>query len=211
MDHPTPKDPNEPILRDHVYDGIQEYDQKLPNWWLFTWYITMVWFVVFWLAYYQFGFGKGDEERVDGQLARIEAIRQKELESIDNPKLWELSRDPAVVERGKATFLATCVACHAPDLSGTLGGAKLPGLPLNDSEWKHGGSPLEVMTIVRKGAPDVTKGMTAWEPVLGLDRVIDVVAFLMSHHKEGDPVTLAADSPLKEENAAPTPVSTEGS
>lgn len=205
MDNPAPKDqdPNEPQLRDHVYDGIQEYDQKLPNWWLFTWYITMVWFVIAWLAYYQLGYGKNDSEAIEGQLARIEAIRQKDLEGIDDAKLWELSRDPAVVEKGKATFLATCVACHGPDLSAMMAGAKLPGLPLNDQEWKHGGNPLNVMSIVRKGAPDVTKGMTAWEPVLGLDRVIEVVAFVMSHHKEGEPVTLAPDSPLKEENAGP--------
>ena len=54
----------EMMVRDHVYDGIQEYDQKLPNWWLFTWYITMVWFVIAWLAYYQFGVGRTDHEAV---------------------------------------------------------------------------------------------------------------------------------------------------
>lgn len=205
MEHPNPnpKDPNEPQLRDHVYDGIQEYDQKLPNWWLFTWYITMAWFVIFWLAYYQFGYGKTDPERIEGQLAKIEAIRQKELESIDDAKLWEMSRDPVKVEEGKAVFNATCVACHAPDLSGTLAGAKLPGLPLNDKEWKHGGSPTEILTLVRKGAPDVTKGMPAWEPQLGLDRVISAVTYILSFHKEGEPVTLSPDSPLREENAPP--------
>ncbi len=203
MDNPTPQDPNEPVLRDHEYDGIQEYDQKLPNWWLFTWYITMVWFVIFWLAYYQFGYGKTDSERVEDQLAKIEAIRQKELESIDDAKLWAMSRDPAVIEAGKSVFTTTCVACHAPDLSGMLGGAKLPGLALNDQEWKHGGSPLEILSLVRKGAPDVTKGMPAWEPQLGLDRVINAVAYILSHHKEGDPVTLSADSPLKEGNEPP--------
>lgn len=203
MDNPPPKDPNEPQLRDHVYDGIQEYDQKLPNWWLFTWYITMVWFVIFWLAYYQFGYGKTDQTQVDDQLAKIEAIRQKELESIDDAKLWAMSKDPAVVESGKTVFTTTCAACHAPDLTAMLAGAKLPGLPLSDNEWKHGGSPTQILDIVRKGAPDVTKGMPAWEPQLGLDRVIDAVAYILSYHEEGDPVTLSADSPLKEGDAPP--------
>lgn len=188
---------NEPILRDHTYDGIQEYDQKLPNWWLFTWYITMVWFVIAWLAYYQLGLGKSDDARVDDQLAKIEALRAAELELIDDAKLWEMSRDPSVVAAGKATYMATCVACHAADLSAHLAGAKLPGQPLNDSEWKHGGNPTQLLTIVRKGAPDITKGMAAWES-LGINRVVEVVAFILSHHKEGAPYTLTQDSPLRE-------------
>lgn len=188
---------NEPVLREHIYDGIQEYDQKLPNWWLFTWYITIVWWVIAWLAYYQLNVGETDEQKVAHAMAYIEANRNKQLAGIDDEKLWAMSLDAKVVEAGKATYMTACLACHAPDLSAKLAGNKLPGLPLNDSEWKHGGNPTQLLDIVRKGAPDVTKGMPAWEPQLGINRVIEVVAFVLSHHKKGDPITLAADSPLK--------------
>ena len=62
MDTQKPSSNDEPQLRDHVYDGIQEYDQKLPNWWLFTLYIGIVWFVGHWLCYYQLGFGSSRNE-----------------------------------------------------------------------------------------------------------------------------------------------------
>lgn len=179
-------DQDGPPLREHVYDGIQEYDQKLPNWWLFTLYITVAFFVFYWLAYYQFKLLQTDEEKVAAAMERIDQARLKELESLDDAKLWALSRDAKVVAAGQATFQATCVACHGPDLSGTMAGAKLPGLPLNDREWKYGGHPTEVLKVVRQGSPDVTKGMPAWEPQLGIKRVVDVVAFLMSHHGESD-------------------------
>ncbi|HEY1053196.1 MAG TPA: cbb3-type cytochrome c oxidase N-terminal domain-containing protein [Prosthecobacter sp.] len=186
-----------PTLREHIYDGIQEYDQKLPNWWLFSWYITMVWFVIAWVAYYQLHLGQSEAQQVDGALAHIADIQKKELELISDEKLWAMSKDAKVVAAGAATFNTTCVACHAQDLSAHIAGAKLPGLPLNDQEWKHGGSPLQVLTLVRKGAPDVTKGMPPWEPQLGLQRVVEVVAYVMSKHAQGEPVTLAPDSPLK--------------
>ncbi len=187
---------NEPQLREHSYDGIQEYDQKLPNWWLFTWYITMVWFVVAWGAYYQLGIGRTDEQEMELVAAFIKQKQESALAGIDDAKLWAMSRDAKTVEAGKATYTTTCAACHAPDLSAKIGPAKLPGLALNDTEWKHGGKPAQMLSIVRKGAPDVTKGMPAWEPVLGTQRVVEVIAFVLSHHKESDPVTLSADSPL---------------
>jgi cytochrome c oxidase cbb3-type subunit 3 len=56
---------------------------------------------------------------------------------------------------------------------------------------------LQLLNIVRKGAPDLTKGMPPWEPQLGLNRVVEVVAFVLSKHKKGEPITLSADSPLK--------------
>lgn len=188
---------NEPKLRDHVYDGIQEYDQKLPNWWLFTWYITIIWFVVWWLSYYNFGMGETDHEKMAHAAAFIKEQQAKALGGISDDKLWEMSQDAKVVEAGKATFMTTCLPCHGPDLTAKLAGNKLPGLPLNDSEWKHGGTPSQILTIVRKGAPDITKGMPAWEPVLGTQRAVEVTAFILNHHKKGAPTTLSADSPLQ--------------
>jgi len=187
----------DPKLRDHSYDGIQEYDQKLPNWWLFTWYITMVWFVIAWFAYYQLNLGKTDEQNIGDAVAKIEKVRQQELAQISDDKLWAMSKDSKIVEAGAAIYNTTCIACHAPDMSAQLAGAKLPGLPLNDQEWKHGGSPTQILNLVRKGAPDLTKGMPPWEPQLGLQRVIEVVAYVLSKHQPGEPVTLSPDSPLK--------------
>jgi cytochrome c oxidase cbb3-type subunit 3 len=196
--NPSPHS-GEPELRPHTYDGIQEYDQKLPNWWLFTFYIMIVAFVIYWLGYYQIGVGSTDTLQVDAVVSQIEKAREKELEGIDDPKLWAMSKDNDIIAAGKATFNTPgmCVTCHGPDLSGTIMGAKLPGLPLHDQEWKHGAKPTEVFKLVRKGAPDITKGMPAWEPTLGVKRVAEVTAYVLSFHKEGDPVSLAADSPLK--------------
>lgn len=205
MDPKKPSPNNEPQLRDHIYDGIQEYDQKLPNWWLFTLYIAIAWFVVHWLCYYQLGLGSSDTVVIDKAMAEMQTARDKQMESISDEQLWALSRDPAAVEAGKATFMTPgmCVTCHGPDLTGMLSGAKLPGLPLSDQEWKHGGKPTEIFKIVRKGSPDITKGMAAWELVLGMKRVSEVVAFVLSHHKEGEPITRAADSPGATPGAAP--------
>jgi cytochrome c oxidase cbb3-type subunit III len=179
-----------PELRPHTYDGIQEYDQKLPNWWLFTFYIAIAFFIFYWMAYYQFKIIITDEERVAKAMQHVEAVRMKQLESLDDPKLWAMSRDEKAVESGRVIYNSTCLACHGPAL---MGGPGLPGLALADKIWKHSGDPTGVLKLVRKGAPDVTKGMPAWEPQLGLPRVLEVVAFIMSHHKEGEPFKLDAN------------------
>ncbi|HSI65220.1 MAG TPA: cbb3-type cytochrome c oxidase N-terminal domain-containing protein, partial [Candidatus Saccharimonadia bacterium] len=129
---------NGPELRPHVYDGIQEYDQRLPNWWLFTLYITIVFFVGYWAAYYQFKLIDTDETRLNKAIATIDAARLKQLEAVDDAKLWAMSLDPAVVERGRSTFMTACVACHGVDLMGKKSNPVLPGLPLADQEWKFG-------------------------------------------------------------------------
>ncbi len=175
-----------PVLRDHVYDGIQEYDQKLPNWWLASWYIFIVLFVVYWVLYYQFNFFPEDSERLEAAIAEIDTRKATELEklmtSLDNDTLWEMSQNTQIVSAGEATFQSSCVACHGTDLSATLNGVKLPGEPLNDETWKYGGNPMDVFQIVKNGSPDATKGMVAWEPLLGPKKVAEVVAYIMSHH-----------------------------
>jgi cytochrome c oxidase cbb3-type subunit 3 len=186
---PKPANPGEPELRPHVYDGIQEYDQKLPNWWLFTFYIAILWMIVHWLAYYQFHLIPTDEEKIGQAMEKIENQRAEALKNIDDSKLWSMSQDRAVVSAGEATYKATCVACHGPDLMGKKSNPLLPGLALADQSWRHGHNPTDVLKIVRRGSPDATKGMPPWEPQLGTQRVVEVVAYILSHHKEGEPHT----------------------
>ncbi|RBP46464.1 cytochrome c oxidase cbb3-type subunit 3 [Roseimicrobium gellanilyticum] len=185
-DESKPTNPGEPELRPHEYDGIQEYDQKLPNWWLFTFYIAILWMIIHWLAYYQFHLIPTDEEKIGRAIQKIENQRAEQLRNIDDTRLWTMSQDPAVISAGEATYKATCVACHGPDLMGKKSNPLLPGLALADNAWKHGHTPTDVLKIVRRGSPDVTKGMPPWEPQLGTQRVVEVVAYIMSHHKEGE-------------------------
>lgn len=179
-------DPSDSItLREHTFDGIEEYDQKLPNWWLFTLYITIVWFVFAWVAYYQLPVGMQDDfEKLDGQIAVIEEKKQAELEemmaSINDDSLMEMSKDTSHTVAGQAIFETKCAACHGLDLSATLAGVALPGVPLNDAEWKYGSKPLEIMNIVTNGSPDVTKGMVAWSSQLSGSEIAQVVAYILS-------------------------------
>ena len=93
------------VLRTHVYDGIEEYDQKLPNWWLFTLYITIVFFVIYWFLYYQLGWFSDDQSQIEAKIAVIDQKRDQQLEemlaSLDNDSLWEMSKDPAQIAAGR--------------------------------------------------------------------------------------------------------------
>ena len=203
------QDNSTPQLREHVFDGIQEYDQKLPNWWLFTWYFTIAWFVIYWLAYYQIKAVDTDENKLHAQLAQIDQARKEAFEKITDDKLWEMSQDPKIVEAGRASFMTPgrCVTCHGADLGAKKTHPENPtliGLPLNDTEWKYGGNPTDVLKVVRKGSPDATKGMPPWEPQLGAQGCLEVTAFIMSLHKKGEPITAAPDSP-KPGATAPAP------
>ncbi len=102
------KEKGEIVLRKHEYDGIQEFDQKLPNWWLFTFYIMIVLFVVFWVGYYQLGFFKNDHERASAAMAAIEEKIRDNTEAV-----LERSRAAGVQPREAATDLALERVRHA--------------------------------------------------------------------------------------------------
>jgi cytochrome c oxidase cbb3-type subunit 3 len=191
MSDPTPTPPSnsdEPQLRPHVFDGIQEFDQKLPNWWLMTFYIAIAWFVIYWTLYYQVGVFTSDHDRVTSEINAIQLAKNQEMEkmlaTLDNKLLWTWSKDPNIQNEGQAIYTRVCSACHAPDLTAKLGGAPLPGLPLNDAEWKYGNQPMDVFRMVSKGSPDKTQAiqMPPWEAVLSPADIAKVSAFVMSHH-----------------------------
>ena len=189
------KEKGEVILREHEYDGIQEYDQKLPNWWLFTFYGAIVWFVIYWLFYYQFPVFRTDYENIAQAIEKIEKRKAEELEKTlatldDSALVHEWASKPEVVAAGKASFAVVCATCHAADLSAMLdaGGVKvpLPGIPLNDGKWKFGGKPMEIFKMVNEGSPPESDGNNGvkMQPKGGANlspkQVAEVVAYLIS-------------------------------
>lgn len=202
--HPTdPHKPEEDLppgveLRPHVYDGIEEYDQRLPNWWLWSWYLAMILFAIFWVGYYQLGMGTTDLARIEAHnkmVAERQASKLQEMFSSDpDGTLWKMSLNQASVESGRKIFESKCVTCHGKDLSAMDGGIKLAGLPLNDKVWKYGADstkadgpgpfqPINIFNVVKNGSPDKASGMQAWAADVGLQGVADVVSFVLSHHE----------------------------
>jgi len=62
------------------------------------------------------------------------------------------------------------------------------GPDLIDTAWLHGGTPKEIYVTVDKGVP--AKGMAPWGPVIGAKKTAEVVAYILSHHQEGEPITV---------------------
>ena len=101
------------------------------------------------------------------------------LVSVDNT-------DDGLQVSGKVVFEKNCVSCHGADLTAMLGAVKLPGVPLNDAEWKYGGKPMEIFNLITKGSPDIKSGMVAWEPIIGGQKVAQVVSYILSRNKQGE-------------------------
>lgn len=171
---PTPPDPNEPALRPHTYDGIQEYDQRLPNWWLFTLYGAIVFSIGYWAYFHWTDHMQHGWVRVQSEVEAVRLAALSHGEPPDNLQLWNFSTDANIVAAGKTHYMSTCAACHGEDLQGGI------GQNLTDAEWVYGGTPIEIFTVVRDGVPD--KGMPAWGSLLGQQRIAEIVAYVISRN-----------------------------
>lgn len=185
---PTPED----ALRPHTYDGIQEYDKRLPNWWLNTLYLTIAFWLGYWTYYEWFRVGRTGAEVVVSEMSRIEAARLSSAK-LDDASLWQMSRNTGIVARGREVFEANCVACHLASLRGKGESAVAIGPDLTDTSWVHGGRPTEIHEVIMQGV--LTKGMPTWGPVLGPRKVSDVTAYILSRHTEGEPIVVETPPP----------------
>jgi cytochrome c oxidase cbb3-type subunit 3 len=169
----TPR--TDPLDTGHDYDGIREHDNKLPNWWLFTLFTTIIFGFGYWTYYQTLKAGPSlkDEYRAELQVAaeKAEALA-KSRGVLSDEVLIAMSGNPATVDKGAATFQKTCAACHGPT------GAGLIGPNLTDDYWLHGAKGTEILKTVSGGVPD--KGMPAWGPVLGPEGVESVVAYVLT-------------------------------
>ncbi len=182
------KKKNEITLRPHVYDGIQEYDQHLPNWWLFTLYAAIAFSVVYWFFYFQSNVGQSDVQRLEAELVRIETVKlSSSIDVSNNDLFWQMASNPDFVDAGKQAFQTNCVQCHGADLKGGI------GENLIDNQWKHGHYPADIYHTIYDGVKGT--GMQAWGNQLGQKSITELVAYILSHH--GDRASMESQATVK--------------
>jgi len=155
----------------HVYDDIQEEDNRLPNWWLGILFGSIVFAFGYWFVYEVTRAAPGPLDSFRTEVAEA-ARRKAESGPVTNQSLLVLAKDPRTVDAGKQVFLSTCAPCHGAQAQGIVG----PNL--TDRFWLHGGAPVDIHRSITNGYPE--KGMRPWGPVLGAERIRTVAAFVIS-------------------------------
>ena len=161
-------------LRGHTYDGIEEYDNRLPNWWLFILYGSCIFALGYWLVFHTFKVVDLPMARYDKEMvAAAEAQLARMAEGgITDESLALMATVPDAVAEGKQLFTTYCVACHLDQ------GQGLVGPNLTDAYWLHGGKPTDILKTVNDGVP--AKGMAAWGGQLGPSRVQKLTAYVLT-------------------------------
>jgi cytochrome c oxidase cbb3-type subunit 3 len=176
--------PGEDRLLDHSYDGIQEYDNPMPGWWVYLFWGTIAFAVLYWFNVPGIGTGRGRIANYEEEMARAKA-RQEELAAkaprreITDASLIALSRDPARMEAAKTLWTNNCFACHRADGGGQIG----PNL--TDEYWIHGGRPTDIYRVVNEGV--LEKGMPVWGKTLQPDQVEVLSAYVLTLYGTNPP------------------------
>jgi len=161
------------ILMHHEYDGIRELDNNLPPWWLWGFYATIV-FAIIYLCHYHI-FQTGDLQQVAYEKNMAE--KQKEVEeylvkmamNVDENSAT-LMEDENDLNQGKTIFEVNCVVCHLEDGSGKIG----PNL--TDNAWIYGYDIKTVFSTIKYGT---SNGMPEHASKLKPTQIQQVASYLL--------------------------------
>lgn len=165
------------LIQGHSYDGIEEYDNPMPPWWVWLFIITILWTPVYILGVHQFGFINSFYDDLDvkqAELAEWRNAAEAANPSVEVDDAWIASffGNAEAEAAGGVTYTTYCAACH-----GAMGEG-LIGPNLTDEFWIHGAAPTDMFGVVTNGVLD--KGMTPWESILSVEERAQVVAYIMT-------------------------------
>ncbi|MCL2177952.1 MAG: c-type cytochrome [Proteobacteria bacterium] len=158
----------------HVYDGIEEEDNRLPNWWVAILLGSIFFSFGYWFVYETTKTLPSPLKAYQTEKEANAAVQAKLAAGapLNDDTLWAMVKDEATLGEGKKVFAQICVSCHLDKAQGSIG----PNL--TDEYWLHGSKPMDIINAVTGGFPD--KGMEAWGARLGPERVKQVAVFVLS-------------------------------
>lgn len=165
-------------LHGHVWDeNLAEYNNPLPRWWLYLFWITLIFGVVYLALYPGFGNFKGVLQwssvgQYDTEMTVADERYGPIFAKYREMDVAAVAADPEAKEMGQRLFLTYCSQCHGSDARGARG---FPNL--TDSAWQWGGEPEAIQATITNGRYGV---MTPFGSVLGPDGVRDVAHYVRS-------------------------------
>jgi len=187
-DNDRNRHPHRDELLDHEADGIREFDNALPRWWLYGFYFTIVLAFVYLLNYHVLAtplVGKaGMVAEYNAAVAAARAAGSARGNAAGAAPALTALTDPASLAAGKAIFEGpdnVCYSCHRPDLGGMIG----PNL--TDDRWLHGCGVDAVVKSIKTGYP--VKGMMPFGTgkMLTEQQVLQVASYVLSKHGSNPP------------------------
>ncbi|MEN9369745.1 MAG: hypothetical protein RI952_610 [Bacteroidota bacterium] len=174
MTKAIPLDREAEVATDHNYDGIVELDNSLPPWWVYLFYGTIA-FAVVYLVYFNYFDGPTQKMEYDTEVAQAlmkkNEFLKKAAASVDETSVVVLS-DDASIAKGKGSFVTKCAACHGQN------GEGLVGPNLTDEYWIHGGGIKDIFKTIKYGWPE--KGMISWESQIQPMEMQQIASFIYS-------------------------------
>lgn len=139
------------ILMEHEYDGIRELDNNLPPWWVWMFYATILFSIIYLVHYEVLKTGDSQAKEYTKEMkaadAEVKAYLEANAMNVDETNVTLLTESADIAE-GKAIFEANCVACHNPKGEGNIG----PNL--TDKNWIYGFDIKDVFKTIKNGTPN---------------------------------------------------------
>lgn len=174
----------------HSFDGIEERNQPLPRWWLWLFWITLAFSVVYLALYPGLGnydgmLGWSSTEQWQEEVALMEKKAGPIFDQYAAEPVEELAKYPEALEVGARLFANNCATCHGSDARGARG---YPNL--TDDAWLYGGTPEAIKTTLTNGRQGMMPPMGA--AVGGEEGARDMAVYVTSLSRPG-----IADDPKK--------------
>ena len=163
------------IILDHNYDGIKELDNDLPPWWVYSFYITIIFAVVYLVRFEVFNdYNQIEEYETAVTEANIQIEEwKKTAKNLVDVSTVTLLTEASDLKAGQEIFNTSCVACHKADGGGGIG----PNL--TDRHWILGGGIKNVFNTISEGGRD-GKGMISWKSDLKPVEIAQVASYVLS-------------------------------
>lgn len=162
----------------HTWDeDLAEYNNPLPRWWSWLFYITIVFAIAYLVLYPGLGSWRGalgwsQVTQLEQEVAAADKRFGPMYEKFAALDVEALSKNPEALAIGQKLFLNNCAQCHASDGGGSRG---FPNL--TDRDWQWGGDPATIKATITNGR---TGTMPPFGPALGEQGVKDVAHYVMS-------------------------------